>query len=281
MIDFTVGGLTVRLAGGSGAPARELEELEMARALVERFGGFVSAPGTAAADVTLDVSVAGDFSSEFHLESAELSLRIATARDGGRVILDGASHGWFDAGAGRGALTGATHLGEVDALVRLALAMSLPRRGALLMHGAAVALDEPSGSVTVLVGASGTGKSTAAAALGAGLGDELIVLHPSDDGLEASATPYWFGAPARRRVARLVCLARGGGGARTRLTGGAALRSVAPHLVRYVVDGEGDRAAFTLLATACSHVVVERFDCPEGAAFVPFLRAALAEEPSP
>jgi hypothetical protein len=269
--DLAVAGLALRIE----SPER------VAAALAERFGPFL-APAVAP-DVALAITTADDvFSAELRL--GEPAPRIAAMRacmhlggqpDGTCVHLEGGARGWFDAGRGVGEVAGVTHLGEVDALLRLALSLTLPRRGALLLHGAAVSLpgSGDGGPVALLVGASGAGKSTAAAALGPGLGDELVVLHRSG---EASGTPYWLGSPARRPAAALLCLARGGPAGSTPLVGSAALRALAPHVVRYLADGATDRAAFGLLAHACTHLPVARVDCPEGAAFVPFLRDALA-----
>jgi hypothetical protein len=269
MIELAIGGLVIRVAAaGDGGTAVEA-------ALAQRCAGFI---GTGrASDVILHVEASRGFSADYHLDEPEQSLRISTARAGERIAIEGGARGWFDVERGVGVLDRARHLGEVDALIRLALSLSLPSRDALLLHASAVPTGAGRDSVTVLVGASGAGKSTAAAELGGGLSDELVVLHATPSAVEASGTPYWRGRPARRRVDTLVHLRRGGPGSRRWLRGSAALRAIAPHVVRYIADAEVDRACFDLLGRACASVPVAELSCPEGAAFVPFLRRALVD----
>jgi hypothetical protein len=241
-------------------------------ALRLRFGPFISTGSGIADDVRLEVATAGEgFEPDFHLD--EPAIRLA-AGAGGQVQLDGAARGAYDPAARRGFLDGARHLGELDALVRLSLSLALPGRGALLAHGAAVATGE---GALVLVGASGAGKSTAAAALGGSLSDELVVLRPDEGGLFVEGTPYWRGRPGRRRLEALVVLERGGGPPeRAPLAGGAAMRAFLPNVVRYLARSPVDGALFALAGRLCERAAMLRLRCPEGPAFVPFLERALA-----
>jgi hypothetical protein len=143
--------------------------------------------------------------------------------------------------------------------------------------GGATGDDDEARPVAVLVGASGAGKSTAAAALGPALGDELVVIEIADGGVRASGTPWWNGRPAGRAVALVGRLAKDPAGRVEGLGGSRALRALAPHLVRYVVDDETDRAAFARLGALCAAVPVVALGCPVGAGYVPFLRRALDE----
>ena len=264
---FVVGGLAIAVE----APAA------VGRALLARYGAFSDESHRPAA--FLRVATGEGFVADYRLDEPSAALRVQASRSGARVLLDGGARGWFDPGSGNGVLDDATHLGEVDAIFRLALALLLPRRGALLVHGAAVPMPSGpvNGRVAVLVGASGAGKSTAAAALGPGLGDELVVLHAAEAGVEASGTPYWHGQPARLPVAIVGCLERGRSVGAEPLHGGAALRALMPHVVRYLVDAEADRAIFSCAASVAGRVPMVRLACPEGPAFVPFLRDTLVE----
>jgi hypothetical protein len=256
---LSIGGLAVRI---DAPPVVE-------RCLEDRFRGF---EGAGRASVSLRVATAG-FRARLELDPrvAPLSLRREGARlQLGAIAPDGA-RGSYDLRRGEGWLEGVRHLGEIDALLRLALSIELPRRGALLVHGAAV---ESAGAAVVLVGASGAGKSTAAAALGA-LSDELTVIDVG--ALQAEGTPYWRGRARRIPIASLRVLERGLP-ARESVRGAEALRALLPHLVRYAALAEVDREQLALAARLCGRLPVERLRCPEGAAYLPFLRRALEAE---
>ena len=126
MIELAIGGLVVRVVAESDGAA------VVNAALARRWADFVTtAP---AADVVLRVVAPRGFSLDYHLDRPEAALRITTtdtAGQGGRVELDGAARGWFDPQRREGALAGAIHFGEIDALVRLALSLCLPPRGTL------------------------------------------------------------------------------------------------------------------------------------------------------
>jgi hypothetical protein len=241
--------------------------------------------------VVLRVTTGPSFVPDFHLHEVEEVARLHAIRTGPTVSIEGASRGCFDPDRAVGTLDAATHIGEIDALLRLSLSLLLPRRGSLLLHGAAVPAPEvpdgdhgvprengaPNDAYAVLVGASRSGKSTAAAALGPGLSDELVVVAPAETGAEVSGTPWWRGVQARRTAPLIGCLQRGRDVGARSLRGGAALRSLVPHVVRYTIDEVTDRAIFSLLANLVTCVEIRELACPEGPAFLPFLRRALSE----
>jgi len=154
----------------------------------------------------------------------------------------------------------ARDLGEVDAGIRLTLSLLLPAQGALLLHASAITRG------FVFAGASGAGKSTAAAALGPALADELVVVR----GADVYGTPYWNGRPEQVAIEQIVILERGEA-AGTLLSGSRAVAALSPHVVRYRPDA--DAAILDLLARLAVPVV--RAVCPTGDAFLPALRAIL------
>jgi hypothetical protein len=190
--------------------------------------------------------------------------------DQGRRLVLAKGRGWFDTTALTGALADARSLAEIDAFLRLALSVALPRRGVLLLHAAAVVPSGGKGAL-VLCGHSGAGKSTAAFALGQPLCDELTALAV---GAPATVygTPYWCGRAESYALAHLICLERGQPSA-TRRNGSQALGALAPHLVRYSATSDAEQLA--LAARLCAVQAVTELCCPIGDAFLPFLRRAL------
>lgn len=89
--------------------------------------------------------------------------------------------------------------------VKFALALTLPRRGGLLLHAAAVATapagppaaaaGEGRAGAWLLLGGSGAGKTTLATAFAAAggevLSDETVAVLPAGDGFVVHATPFW------------------------------------------------------------------------------------------
>lgn len=252
-LTLSVGGLSL----GLSASAR------VCAAVRARYGAFESAGAGDA--VSLTVFEAARFEPAFEPEAVVRAEVVAP----GRVALSGAVSGELDVAARAGAVRGAAGLGAVDALVRAALSVFLPLDGALLLHAALA-------GARVFAGASGAGKSTVAVALG-GACDELTVLRPARG--RACATPYWQGRPHEARVRQLVCLERGGAPSWRPLSGAAAVRALAPHVVRYVALPEVEAAVFGLLARACETFPVVHARAPEGAAFVPWIAARAAGLP--
>src|SRR5262245_22724405 len=191
------------------------------QAIRERYGAFaaeVSAGRGRRAPINLTVRCDRNTFAPAYERPVEVSLR---QDERGRIDFSGGARGWYEPEARRGAVDDATGLGPVDVLVRTALSIALPQSGGLLLHGAALPVGSEGG--LALCGASGTGKSTAAAAFGAYC-DEMLVLRPDADGVEIESTPYWGGRPLRRRCAGVIGLTRGGVPEHRRLRGAAAVR---------------------------------------------------------
>jgi hypothetical protein len=256
-----------------GRLAFEMRAEDEVRALLDELFGRFRIDVAAQPPIELELSHDAPLSPSWPLGRsgpAVFTLRLAR----GVIEIEGGARGWLDPSARRAQLAGITNLGEIDALVRLALAVLLPAEGALLFHGAAVTTP---GGVMVLVGESGSGKSTAAAHLQPSLADELVVLRPlASGGVEVTGTPYWGGRPASHPVARLVCLRRGLPPHRVARHGAAAVRALLPHVVRYLAHPTVDVQALSLVARLGASPVLE-LACPEGAAYLPFLTRALAE----
>ncbi len=236
-----------------------------ADALEERFGEFLTVARPDA--IRLRVQAAPRFDPRFE-EVAPVGLDW----DGNRALLSGAATGWYEPRRREGTLFQARGLGAVDSIVRLALSLALPSRGALLLHGAAVARGD---AAVALIGASGSGKSTAAAALDAAC-DELIVAALDGVGATLHATPYWGGRPMAAQLRAILCLEHGGAEART-LKGAAAVCRLLRHALRFLPIREIDAAQFEVAAELCRRVPVAEVRCPAGDAFVPFLERSLLE----
>ena len=254
-----IGGVGLDISG----PSRVIEAMR-------RFEPF-AAPLDRTDDVKLEIAEAhADFEPDLRLDQL-LAVQAAVEPHG--ILLRGAVRGGYDRGVRRGWLEAPRNLGEVDGLVRLALSIELPRRGALLLHAAAVVPLRRDGAL-VLAGASGAGKSTSASSLGRVLSDELSVVLVGGKPC-VCGTPYWNGQPERAPLDRIVVLERGAAAAPETLAGGRAVAALAPHLVRYVADEALDREVFALAAELCERAHPTRLCCPEGDAFLPHLRNSL------
>ncbi len=251
---FTIGGASLRV-----------EALPLVLdALLARYGAFATED---ACDITLRIEAADHFAPELERDSAARVLP-----DGEHAItLHGAARGHFDLRTRSGQIFQAGGLGPVDSLIRAALSLVLPEQGALLIHGALV-------PGVVFAGASGSGKSTVANALGA-LCDELVVLRPAGTGLSACSTPYWQGRPWQGACHSIVCLRRAGDQAPRGLPleGAAAVRALLPNVVRYASLPRTERAIFALAATVCARATVIDALCPSGGAYLPFIHTLMQE----
>jgi hypothetical protein len=232
---------------------------EVLRALEARFAAFMGSPSPSAIEIAIE---------ETHPFEPQLEqvAQVVVTREGSRLLLSGGANGWYDPEQRRGTVHDAAGLGAVDAIVRLALSLSLPPDGGLLFHGAALAMR---GGAVALLGASGAGKSTAAAALD-GACDELVVVRIDDSAVTLHATPYWRGRPQVAPLRTVVCLERGGATVR-RLRGAEAARTLLRHVMRFAAIDVVERPLFDLCAQLCRRVPVEEARCPEGDAFLPFL----------
>jgi hypothetical protein len=241
-------------------------------AIAERYGPFLSlaSRGTSGhAPINLDIrSRSGRFLPAYG-RPIEAHARESALNE---IAIEGEMCGRYSITSRQGSIENASGLGEVDALLRIVLSTTLPLDGALLMHGAALRMDHDLG--IALCGASGSGKSTAAAALGA-FCDEFVVLRPTRTGIEVESTPYWIARPYRSRCAVVVCLARGTEPGFASLRGSEAVRILARHVIRYVGLESVERAVFDLLCSIGASFDVKLASCPDGDAFIPFLREKL------
>jgi len=139
----------------------------------------------------------------------------------------------------------------VEAALRIAFAIALPRHGGLLLHSSGVAYGERG---LLFLGPSGAGKSTierlarASARPPRSLGDELTIAR----GARAYATPFaGENGPAERadaELASLVFLEKAPSHRARRLRPAEALPRLLRNVVAFVTDGEG--AARTLAVAA-------------------------------
>jgi hypothetical protein len=247
------------------APAQVLEALPSWLTVFESTGE--SASRGAPIELRVDLRASGRWGEPTILAKASLH---ETAP--GAIEIAGAVRGGYSVATRTGFVADAVDVAALDCLLRLALSLSLPGAGGLLLHGAA--LVRPHGRAVAICGASGAGKSTAARALGAAC-DELIVLRPTANGVEILATPWWGGSPLRRPCDSIFLLERGRELGVDLHRGGRAVRALAPHVVRYLAVESVEPAILGLLARVCERVPVATAACPEGEAFIPFLEQRL------
>ena len=143
---------------------------------------------------------------------------------------------------------------SLDACVRIATSLALPRTGAIILHASAV---QHAGRALVFTGHSGAGKSTLSSLLPAvsaaceKIGDELIVIAPDDGGWQVVIPPYLGrdGVPhgARAPLASIDVLVQAPFERRTRLAPAEAIRAVLRNTLVYVAE---PRTAERVLAIA-------------------------------
>jgi hypothetical protein len=241
-------------------------------ALAGRFPAFVHRAGPAALTPAAWLEVrSADAAFAAVLDIRDAHTLAVESRRHGELGIVGTATGGFDVERRQGWLERAGNLGELDALIRLALSIVLPLEGGLLLHAAA--LSTPDGGALILCGASGAGKSTAARSFADPLSDELAVVR----GDQVAGTPYWNGRARHAPLRRLVLLERGTGEIE-RVGGGRAVAQLSAHVVRYAPHPEVDAAVLALCVRLCERLPVERIACPEGAGFLPFLSEALGLE---
>jgi len=243
------------------------------RALGARYDGFVL-DDTTAGDGPERISIAVHHVDDRFMTAWTIPEPAAVGFDSrGQIeIRSPGVHASLDPVRGEAVVDRARDVGGIDVVIRAALSTALPGHDALLMHGAV--LDGP--PVPVLVcGESGAGKSTVARAFGAAC-DELAVLRLDGAAVLLASTPYWAGRPSVARLDRVVCLRRDPNRPGVRLLrGSAGLRALARHVARYVNRPATDAAILSVLGAVCERVQVFDVACPEGSAFIPFLREAL------
>lgn len=200
-------------------------------------------------------------------------ISLSRGEAGDAIVLSGGARGIYHVGARHGFVEHASDLAPVDALMRIALSTVLPLEGGLLLHAAAVGRQEGEG--VALCGASGAGKSTANSSLGGGC-DELAVIRWSEgQDVELWSTPFWHGRRFRARCSEVWCLSRSCQARVQRAGGAAAVRLLARHVIRYVVDPVLEHAILRLVAGVVDRIPIREAACPEGAAFIPFLTKQL------
>ncbi len=199
---------------------------------------------------------------------------VARPVDARIIQFHGDCHGTLDVERGIGRIDRGRPLESVDALLRLGLAVIAPARGWLLLHGAAIDLRDGAG--LALLGASGAGKSTAAATFESRC-DDLVLVAPRRRRVEIAGTPYWRGRPGTAPGSLIVCLERGSRPRARRLGPVEALRAVARHVIRFCALPAIDVRTLAVLRDLASEVPVVAVSCPEGPDYLPFLARALAD----
>jgi hypothetical protein len=161
---------------------------------------------------------------------------------------------------------------SLEALVRIGMSVTVPRRGGLVFHASAV---RARGGAAVLAGKSGAGKSTIASML-AGvsgferLADELVIVMPgANQGFDVHVPPFLGGVAlphgAHAPLAEMHVLVQARHHRRTPLARTEAVRALLPHVLAYVAEPE--TAAHALAAGAAL------------AAAVPCYRLEFAKDP--
>jgi hypothetical protein len=261
-VDLSIGGEQFRIAGPP----------DVLKAVRERFGSFETSTTTCPAGrapIRIEVSRHPNGFAPAYERPVHVAVRLSAPDV---FTFDGGIRGRYSI-AERAGWVEAVGLGGVDLLIRTALSVSLPSLGAVLVHGAA--LENGTGGAIAVCGASGSGKSTAAAAL-SGVCDELVVLRPDTSGLEITSTPYWRGRPVRERCTAVICLERGGTPGFARLRGASIARTLLRHVVRGAPFERVDRGILQVIGGVAASGTIFLASCPEAEAFLPFLEEHIA-----
>ena len=169
---------------------------------------------------------------------------------GGRWCVAGAEDaGWLDPANGTGEVRGGAGGLFLDALIRSAVGAAVLSRGGLLVHAAAVVVDD---AAHLFPARSGSGKSTLASRAAHPLSDEISAVLPASVGFWAHATPWWTSRGGSAPLARVYALAWGGEGVEP--ARGSALRQLAGNLV-LPLDSPANRARALGAAAAVAHCV--------------------------
>jgi hypothetical protein len=143
---------------------------------------------------------------------------------------------------------------SLEACLRIAASLALPRDGALMFHGSAVVHD---GVARVFIGVSGAGKSTISSLLEAVPGctkiaDELVVLRRTDAGWQVMVPPYLGPAGiahgAQAPLAAVHVLVQAPFDRRDRLPAGEAVRELLRHVLVYVAEATTAERVLSLVA---------------------------------
>lgn len=257
--------------GGMGF---EIEVLaRMAASVRQRYAGFERPPGErgpTAPGLRLSALEEGDGE---YVDFVQAPAHVQVdGHDDRRLRFWGGCAGSIDLPAGCGTLESTAGLGGVDALLRLSLSTLAPTLGWVVLHGAAI--EAAGGGWILLLGRSGAGKSTAAAAFASAC-DDLVLARSSGEVVEAASTPWWNGRPGRAECRGFVCLERSEAPGAERLRGSHAFRAVLSHVVRHVPHEAVDRATFARLGAMIERAPTVRVRAATGASYPRRLAATL------
>ncbi|HUQ08364.1 MAG TPA: hypothetical protein VM261_37995, partial [Kofleriaceae bacterium] len=164
---------------------------------------------------------------------------------------------------------------SLEACVRIALSLALPRHGALMMHASAV---EHAGHALVFTGVSGAGKSTISSLLDRAparkIGDEIVVLRrdATDDATDPARwsviIPPYLGPFDARGIAHgasapldgIHVLVQATRHARAAMSPTAALRELLRHILVYVAEPRTAEHVLALVADLTQAVPTYRLE---------------------
>lgn len=151
---------------------------------------------------------------------------------------------------------------SLEACLRIAASLALPREGAFILHGSAI---EHRHRAWVFAGVSGAGKSTISSMLATAypractkIADELLVLRANRDHWEAIVPPYLGPAGiahgARAPIDAVHFLIQADHDRRTPIAPAAAVRELMRHVLVYVADARTADAVLALAADLAAAV---------------------------
>lgn len=260
-VDLEIGGMGFEIDVPAG----------MAASLRQRYAGFERLPGERGPMPVLRLSSLREGGESVDFVQVPAHVHVVEDDDR-RLRFWGGCAGSIDLSAGCGTLESTAGLGGVDALLRLSLSMLAPTLGWVVLHGAAI--EAAGGGWILLLGRSGAGKSTAAAAF-ASTCDDLVLARSSGAVVEVASTPWWNGRPGRAECRGFVCLERSEAPEAMRLRGPQAFRAVLSHVVRHAPHEATDRATFARLGAMIERAPTLRVRAATGGDYLPWLEAAL------
>lgn len=160
----------------------------------------------------------------------------------------------------------ADHASSLEACLRVALSVALPRHGALVMHGSAVIAG---GRGHLFSGVSGAGKSTIARLLADAAGcerlaDDLAIIARGDAGWSIEVPPFLgtTGLPHGRVVplASIDLLVQAPAHRRTTLPRGDAIRELLRHVAVFAAEESTSASVLDLVARLVGEVPVHRLE---------------------
>jgi hypothetical protein len=193
----------------------------------------------------------------------------ARRRDGDTLLVErGDAEGRIDLGGtpmrARFRISGDRY--ALEACVRVALSVALPRHGALILHASAV---KWRGTAHVFTGVSGAGKSTIAVMLDTlpgceRLADELLVIARAGDGWDVLVPPFLGidGLPRgdRAPLASIDLLVQAPMHRRAALAPAEALRELLRHVVVYAAEPDTTARVLALTSALVAGVACHRLE---------------------